>query len=535
MTPRNALISLALLIATLGPSVAAGPRIASLDDEEGADVRAAASTILTAVANGDANLARSNFVGSPEQQDLLDAYLKSALAANALHASLERRFGKDASSDSKISDLMRLRAEAIRNRLVMISGDSAHTSSRALDPGLTLRRVGGVWKVSEICSDGEKVAETKTFWTAFSDATDEIRAKVEARKVDSATTAAQQLDQRIRPAFEEWVEAPTKRMIAPATRSKGASKPLPISTAELQGLQGRQIVSPEIERLVAWLPGLPQIVESPQVVFVTSKEAGISLAFNAPTGSLGTIFLYADGADGYCQYSGDLPKHLLFADRRRDVENRLGPPEYSGGGVLSRYWASYPRLKMGISYDGNSAKDAQCRIREISLHASEPPHSEWKAPRRTRKPRVEFRFVAADPKADGPTVEPLLDPDDQSHRVTLPILREVLLDESAIADVTPSSVSQDPKLLGIALTMTADGAERLAEITSRNEGRRLAVVMDGQLLFAPAIRGKLSGSLSIQLGRSRTSQEIYDLQGRLHAAVFALPNNDAAPSSESAH
>ena len=40
----------------------------------------------------------------------------------------------------------------------------------------------------------------------------------------------------------------------------------------------------------------------------------------------------------------------------------------------------------------------------------------------------------------------------------------------------------------IVLYLTADGADRLAEATRENEGRRLAIVIDGRIVTAPTIR-----------------------------------------------
>lgn len=40
----------------------------------------------------------------------------------------------------------------------------------------------------------------------------------------------------------------------------------------------------------------------------------------------------------------------------------------------------------------------------------------------------------------------------------------------------------------IVLYLTADGADRLAEATRENEGRRLAIVVDGRIVTAPTIR-----------------------------------------------
>ena len=70
-----------------------------------------------------------------------------------------------------------------------------------------------------------------------------------------------------------------------------------------------------------------------------------------------------------------------------------------------------------------------------------------------------------------------------------------LLEASAIAaadvETGPGGVSQ------MRLVLTAEGARKLSELTSRNVGRRLGIVVDGQLRSAPFVTGSMSKDIVV--------------------------------------
>ena len=83
---------------------------------------------------------------------------------------------------------------------------------------------------------------------------------------------------------------------------------------------------------------------------------------------------------------------------------------------------------------------------------------------------------------------------------TLDVQKEVLLDHTAIssAAVQVQNPSSAPV---IEVVFTEKGRKLLAELTRRNMGKRLAIVVDGKLLAAPRIEAEISGGRALISGR----------------------------------
>jgi preprotein translocase subunit SecD len=86
----------------------------------------------------------------------------------------------------------------------------------------------------------------------------------------------------------------------------------------------------------------------------------------------------------------------------------------------------------------------------------------------------------------------------------LRVLKDVVLDERGIESAARQA---DGRNYSVSLKMTAEGAERLKEATSKNIGRRLAVVFDGKVLTAPMIRSMIGESAVITGGSNGFSRE----------------------------
>jgi hypothetical protein len=104
-------------------------------------------------------------------------------------------------------------------------------------------------------------------------------------------------------------------------------------------------------------------------------------------------------------------------------------------------------------------------------------------------PRLQFRLVAGE--KDTAPFEEMPDPGDKTGKRTLRLLKEVLLDESAVAAAAATPGQGAGKQITLALTTA--GAERFAQITGNNINRRLAIVFDGKVISAPVIKSRISG------------------------------------------
>jgi len=100
---------------------------------------------------------------------------------------------------------------------------------------------------------------------------------------------------------------------------------------------------------------------------------------------------------------------------------------------------------------------------------------------------------------------------------TFQVEKTVLLDDTDIesAELARHSISGDPS---IGLTLTDAGRQRFAEVTRQNIGKRLAIVIDGQVYSAPTIMAEIAGGKAEITGRF-TEQEAKELADQINAAA----------------
>lgn len=111
---------------------------------------------------------------------------------------------------------------------------------------------------------------------------------------------------------------------------------------------------------------------------------------------------------------------------------------------------------------------------------------------------LEFRWVADNSDANAP-VEWQPDANDVAGERKLRLLAEVLLDESAVLNA--EYVSNQPEQKTVFVRLTEAGSRRLAELTTANIGRQLAIVWRGRVLIAPKIITPITGGAINITGR----------------------------------
>src|SRR5262249_13756747 len=88
--------------------------------------------------------------------------------------------------------------------------------------------------------------------------------------------------------------------------------------------------------------------------------------------------------------------------------------------------------------------------------------------------------------------------------------------------LTDARSNLDPRFGWIvSFAFNSEGGNRFAKITSSNIGRRLAILLDGQVYSAPSIKSRISGRGQIE-GRF-TSQEAANLAVILRAGSLPIP------------
>ena len=92
------------------------------------------------------------------------------------------------------------------------------------------------------------------------------------------------------------------------------------------------------------------------------------------------------------------------------------------------------------------------------------------------------------------------------------VQKAILLDQTALktAEVHTDKLGHPQ----IEITFTDDGRKRFAAVTRENVGKRLAIVIDGQLYCAPTIRTEIAGGKA-EINGSFTEQEAKDLAKKI--------------------
>jgi preprotein translocase subunit SecD len=138
------------------------------------------------------------------------------------------------------------------------------------------------------------------------------------------------------------------------------------------------------------------------------------------------------------------------------------------------------------------------------------------APTTVTSPHLAFRLVApAEADRDDPAIEMLHDP---FTKQMIPVRREVLLDETAIAKVTYNKSDRT-----IYLEMTPEGAQTLERVTRDNIGRKLAIVLNGSVLVAPHINSAVSKAVAISLSPSAGEDEVKQVAIEIRKLVERVP------------
>jgi preprotein translocase subunit SecD len=121
----------------------------------------------------------------------------------------------------------------------------------------------------------------------------------------------------------------------------------------------------------------------------------------------------------------------------------------------------------------------------------------------------------------------------EERRIPYVVEKKALLTGADVANARVS-IDQNTSEPYVSLELTAAGGRQFAELTSANVGRRLAIVLDGNVYSAPVIRERIpSGQAQITGGF--TSEEATDLAivlraGALPAPVQVLEERTVGPS-----
>lgn len=133
-------------------------------------------------------------------------------------------------------------------------------------------------------------------------------------------------------------------------------------------LLGKGSESPEMVEYRKQLEHPPSVTKFDDCFYQSWTELGLSFRFKNDL--LAAIFLYAEGADGFKQYGGELPERLRFSDTRRDIEKKLGNPQESGGEGVIPFWAGYPSKGVEFHYTSKDIQSLGNTIHHITISST---------------------------------------------------------------------------------------------------------------------------------------------------------------------
>jgi preprotein translocase subunit SecD len=162
-------------------------------------------------------------------------------------------------------------------------------------------------------------------------------------------------------------------------------------------------------------------------------------------------------------------------------------------------------------------------------------------PTTAQSQRLQFRLVT-DAQPDAPA-DDLPDPTDATGQTTLHVLREPIIDGSDVSGVHLEN-TEGVNDLTIIIEMKPSGADRLGAATEANGGRRLAIVLDGKVIIAPMIMGRVAERVSISQANpnqeqlTRLAQRLNDIVAtrvQMNIPTTAPTTAPSIPSTEPAH
>lgn len=135
-----------------------------------------------------------------------------------------------------------------------------------------------------------------------------------------------------------------------------------------------------------------------------------------------------------------------------------------------------------------------------------------------KSPVFQMRLVVETPSADSEQLicQRTNQETGQVSTERLNVEKKVLLDETGLKSAAVAKGWHGQPQIDFSLS--PDGKERFAKITGQNIGRRLAIVIDGQLITAPTIQSRITGGQG-QITGSFTPQEARDLAAKLNQAI----------------
>ena len=145
-------------------------------------------------------------------------------------------------------------------------------------------------------------------------------------------------------------------------------------------------------------------------------------------------------------------------------------------------------------------------------------------------PVIQFRLVVDSPTADSEQMRVVQPNNSPRQPEILNVQKAVLLDSSDLKNAKAGVDGLQQPIIEI--KFTDDGAKRFADVTGKNVGERLAIVIDGRLYSAPRINAAITGG-EAQINGHFTKEQAENLAARINGTpgiihvfqtVFVIPH-----------
>jgi preprotein translocase subunit SecD len=130
-------------------------------------------------------------------------------------------------------------------------------------------------------------------------------------------------------------------------------------------------------------------------------------------------------------------------------------------------------------------------------------------------PMLQFRLVVDNPTADSEPMTEVQPDNSPTKPDVLNVQKAVLLDSSDLKNAKAGVDSLQQPIIEI--KFTDDGAKRFADVTGKNVGGRLAIVIDGRLYSAPRINAAITGG-EAQITGHFSKEQAENLAARINGA-----------------
>ena len=159
---------------------------------------------------------------------------------------------------------------------------------------------------------------------------------------------------------------------------------------------------------------------------------------------------------------------------------------------------------------------------------SKPSHLQFMAVDEDRNARVNL-MSESEAESYGDVILPFAQ--DEGEGALLLVKKVPILDGSAISSASPARDSNGKYVVNF--TLNSDGAQQFGNFTGKNIGKRLAIVLDGKVYSAPAVRARISDSGQISGNFDKNSAADLSItlkSGALPASMEVIEKRGVGPS-----